>query len=299
MKVYLDYTREELDKQYEHRHSVPDAEEFIAAHRAASERMRSKANGRFDVSYGPGEDERLDIYFSESGYRRPIVVFFHGGRWAAGSKTSNCESAGMYNALGVNFVSVNYSLLPKVSMDVLIRQCRDATAWLWRHADGLDADRDRIFVHGKSAGAHVAAMVAVTDWRADYDLPANVVKGGLLVSGMYDLQPVRLTFRNEWLRLDEEAARRNSPIRQIPPNGCDLIVGVGSRETEEFRRQPRAFAAAWRAKGLNCRFVEMEGHHHFSINEAMNEATGALVSPFLEIIACTHSESTGDLVGSP
>ena len=298
MKVYLDYTQEELDKQYEHRHTVPDADEYVAAHRAASERVRSKVNGRFDVSYGSGEDELLDIYLSDSGHPAPIVVFFHGGRWAMGSKTSNCEAAEMYTALGLNFVSVNYSLLPKVSMDVLIRQCRDATAWLWRHADSFDGDRDRIFVHGKSAGAHVASMVAVTDWRADYDLPANVIKGGLLVSGMYDLEPIRLTFRNEWLRLDEEAAQRNSPIHHVPPNGCDLVVGVGSRETEEFRRQPRAFAAAWRAKGLNCRFVEMEGHHHFSINDAMNQAASALVSPFLKTIGSTHNELAQDLAGS-
>lgn len=298
MKVYLDYTREELDRQYEHRHTVPDADEFISAHRAASERVRATADGRFDVSYGPGEDELLDIYFAKGRCPAPMVVFFHGGRWATGSKASNCEAAEMYTAQGLNFVSVNYSLLPKVTMDVLIRQCRDAVAWLWRRAGEFGADRDRIFVHGKSAGAHVAAMVAVTGWVADYGLPADVVKGGLLVSGMYDLEPVRLTFRNEWLRLDEIGALRNSPIHLVPPDGCDLVVGVGSRETEEFRRQPRAFAAAWRARGLSCRFVEMEGYHHFSINDAMNEATSALVSPFLELIASAHSERVREPAGS-
>ncbi len=282
MKVYLDYTQEELDRQYEHRNFVPDADDCVAAQRAESERVRSAANGRFDVAYGPHEDELLDIYLADGAGPAPIVVFFHGGRWALGSKASNCEGAETYTALGVHFVSVNFSLLPTVTMDVLIRQCRDAIAWLWRNAETFGGDRDRIFVHGKSSGAHVGAMMAITDWRADFGLPADLVKGALLVSGMYDLEPVRLTFRNEWLKLDEQGAARNSPIRHIPEHGCPLIVGVGALETDEFRRQPREFVDAWRAKGLECRFVEMEGRHHFTVNDEMKDAASALVAPFLD-----------------
>ena len=290
MKIYLDYTQEELDRQYEHRHTVPDADELIAGHKAASERVRAAADGRFDIPYGPGKDELLDIYLAESSIPAPIVVFYHGGRWAVGSKASNCEAAEMYTAQGIHFVSVNYSLLPNVTMDVLIRQCRDAAAWLWRNADTFGGDRNRIFVHGKSAGGHVAAMVAVTNWQADYDLPADLIKGGLLVSGMYDLEPVRLSFRNEWLKLDEEGAVRNSPIHHIPEQGCSLVVGVGSLETNEFRRQPRDFVKAWRARGLDCQFFEMEGLHHFSINKELNDAGGALVAPYLELIRCSQGE---------
>ncbi len=281
MKVYLDYTQEELDRQYEHRNFVPDADDYVAAQRAASIRVRNAANGRFDVAYGKHEDELLDIYLADGAGPAPIVGFFHGGRWALGSKASNCEGAETYTALGVHFVSVNFSLLPKVTMDVLIRQCRDAIAWLWRDAATFGGDRDRNFLHGKSSGAHVAAMMAVTDWRAAYALPGDLVKGGLLVSGMYDLEPVRLTFRNEWLQLDAEAAARNSPIRHIPERGCPLIVGVGALETDEFRRQPRAFVEAWRDRGLECRFVEMAGRHHFTVNDEMKDPNGALVAPFL------------------
>jgi arylformamidase len=287
MKIYLDYTQEELDRQYEHRNLVPDADDFVAAQRAESERVRKAANGRFDVAYGDDGDELLDIYLAHSAGPAPIVVFFHGGRWALGSKASNCEGAEMYTALGVHFVSVNFSLLPTVTMDVLIRQCRDAIAWLWRNADSFGGDRDRIFVHGKSSGAHVGAMMAITDWRGGYDLPGDLVKGALVVSGMYDLEPVRLTFRNEWLKLDREGAARNSPIHHIPDRGCRLIIGVGALETDEFRRQPREFVAAWRAKGLECRLVEMEGRHHFTVNDEMKDATSALVAPFLDWMAPT------------
>ncbi len=281
MKVYLDYTQKELDRQYEHREWIDDADAYIAVHRAESERVRAAANGQFDVAYGPGEDELLDIYLADGARTAPIVVFFHGGRWAIGSKTSNCEGAEMYTAHGVHFVSVNFSLLPTVTMDVLIRQCRDAIAWIWRNAETFGGDRSRIFVHGKSSGGHVGAMMAITDWRAGHDLPPDLVKGALVVSGMYDLEPVRLTFRNEWLKLDEDGAARNSPILRIPEHGCPLIVGVGALETDEFRRQPREFVAAWRARGLECGFVEMDGRHHFTVNDEMKDPNSALVAPFL------------------
>ena len=281
MKVYLDYTQEELDRQYEHRNIVPDAEKYVAAHQAESERVRAAAQGRFDIAYGSGEDELLDIYLADGQGLAPIMVFFHGGRWAMGSKASNCEAAEVYTAQGVHFVSVNFSLLPSVTMDTLIGQCRDAIVWLWRNAGTFGGDRDRMFVHGKSSGAHVAAMMVITDWQAQYDLPTDLIKGGLLVSGMYDLEPVRLTFRNEWLKLDESGAARNSPIRHIPERGCPLIVGVGALESEEFRRQPREFVDAWRAKGLDCQFIVLEGRHHFTVNVDMNAAQSALVAPFL------------------
>ncbi len=193
----------------------------------------------------------------------------------------------MYTALGVHFVSVNFSLLPTVTMDVLIRQCRDAIAWIWRNADTFGGDRTRMFVHGKSSGAHVGAMMAITDWRAEYDLPGDLVKGALLISGMYDLEPVRLTFRNDWLKLDAAGAARNSPIRHIPEHGCPLVVGVGALETDEFRRQPREFVEAWREAGLECRFVEIEGRHHFTVNDEMKDANSALVAPFLDWIGIT------------
>ena len=146
MKIYLEYTQEELDRQYEHRNFVPDAEDYIAAQRTESERVRASANGRFDLSYGPHQDELLDIYLADNDDSAPIVVFFHGGRWARGSKASNCESAEIYTALGVHFVSVNFSLLPSVTMNVLIRQCRDAISWIWHNAETFNGDRNRIFV---------------------------------------------------------------------------------------------------------------------------------------------------------
>ena len=287
MAVYLDYDQEALDVQYEHRNIVSNVEEFTAWSRAESARVRAAATGRFDVSFGDHEDEALDIYFAagatEAG-SAPIIVFFHGGRWSRGDKTSNIESLATFNAAGIHFVSVGFTLIPDITMDGLIRQCRDAMVWLWHNARSFGGDPDRLFVMGKSSGGHLAAMMVVTDWEAERGVPANVIKGGLLVSGMYELGPVRLSFRNGFLYLSEEMAMRNSPIHHIPDGGCPLIVGFGSLETDEFQRQGRTFATAWAGRGLSCQLVEIAGRHHFSINADMNGPGGDLVTPFLKHI---------------
>lgn len=268
MKVFLDYSQEELDRQYEHRHFVADVDQYVAWARAESARVRSEARGRYDVPYGAQRDETLDVYFGEGVGLRPLVVFFHGGRWSRGSKTSSCYNAEVFTALGAHFVSVNFTLLPDTTMDVLIHQCRSALAWLWRNADSVGGDRARIYVMGKSSGAHIAGMMVTTDWEKDYGLPPDVIKAGLLVSGMYDLEPVRRSFRNSFLRLDEKSAKRNSPIHRIPADGCPLVVGCGALETDEFRRQSQEFAGAWRDGGNPVRHLEVAGCHHYSVSTA-------------------------------
>jgi len=287
-KVWLDYTQEELDAQYEHRSHVPDGDAFLERTREQSRQAREAARprARLDVPYGPHPDQLLDIYPAEGagGALAPVVAFFHGGRWSRGSKTSNVECLAMYNAAGVHFVSVGFTLIPETDMAGLIGQCRDAVAWLWRNAAGFGGDANRLYVLGKSSGGHVAGVMATTDWTAGRGLPPDALKGGLLVSGMYDLEPVRRSFRNGFLKLDEATAARYSPIRHIPANGCPLVVGVGAEETAEFRRQSRDFAAAWQAHGLDCRFVEMAGRHHFSITADLSDPAGPLAGPFLERI---------------
>lgn len=288
-KIYLDYTQEELDAQYEHRSFVPDGDEFLGRTHDESARVHAAAvaagHARLDVPFGPHPDQLLDIYPADADAApAPVVVFFHGGRWSRGGKTSNVECLGMYNAAGIHFISVGFTLIPETDMDGLVGQCRDAVAWLWREAESFGGDPDRLYVLGKSSGGHLAGVMVTTDWAAERALPPDVIKGGLLVSGMYDLEPVRLSFRNGFLKLDGETAARHSPIRHIPQRGCPLVVGVGALETDEFRRQSREFAAAWQARGLDCRLVEMVDRHHYSITADLSDPDGPLAAPFLERI---------------
>ena len=184
------------------------------------------------------------------------------------------------------------SLIPDTDLDGLIGQCRAAIAWIYKNATDFKGVPDRIFVFGKSSGGHVAGMMLTTDWAATQGLPADVIKGGLVVSGMYDLEPVRLTFRNDFLKLDRESARRNSPIHHIPENACPIMASCGTLESEEFRRQTREFAEAWQQAGHPAQLAEMEGRHHFSISEDMANAESPMVRPFLEMMGLVPATAT-------
>jgi arylformamidase len=133
-------------------------------------------------------------------------------------------------------------------MDTLIEQCRKAVTWIYDNAASIGADPDKLFIMGKPAGAHIGGMMVTTDWAA-YGLPKDILKGAFLISGMYDLEPVRLTFRKEWLKLNCEAAVRNSPIRLIANGTCPIVVDCGAEETDEFRRQTGDFAQTGRSQG--------------------------------------------------
>jgi arylformamidase len=152
-------------------------------------------------------------------------------------------------------------------------QVRGAIAWLYRNAATLGADRERIYLSGHSSGAHLAALAAVTDWPAQYDLPPDAVKGAVCASGIYELRPVRLSARNDYVRLDDAAEQALSPQRHIGQLGCELIVARAEFDSDEFRRQADEFA---RAAGGRARLIEGKGLNHFEIAETLADPAALL-----------------------
>ena len=281
-KIFLDYDQETLDAQYNQRSLVPDADDYIAVDVAESARVRQKLDCRIDVAYGPGEDETLDL-FPAAAPGSPVVVYMHGGAWTRSDKANESFMAEAFVAAGAAFVAVNFGLCPKVTLDEMIRQARAAVAWSCENAQDFNADPGRLYIAGHSSGGHVGGMMAVTDWTA-HNLPRTLVKGALLCSGMYDLAPVRLSARNDYLHLDEAAEDRNSAIRQIPGDGCPLIVGYGGGEQTEFRRQSRAFAAAWRDAGLAVEEFDMPGVNHFELRRHFNDPKSPILKAMLALM---------------
>ena len=218
-KVFLDYDQETLDAQYNQRTLVPDADDYIAVDVAESARVRQKLDCRIDVAYGPGEDEKLDV-FPAAAPGSPMVVYMHGGAWTRSDKANESFMAEAFVGAGAAFVAANFGLCPKVTLDEMIRQAREAVAWSCENARNFNADPARLYIAGHSSGGHVGGMMAVTDWTA-HNLPRGLIKGALLCSGMYDLAPVRLSARNEYLQLDEGgggAQQRDAPDprRRLP-----------------------------------------------------------------------------------
>ena len=262
--VYRDFDQETLNREYNARGTVDDAEVFIRAYGERSDAARNSLSCLLDVPYGEQADEIMDLF--PAGPGAPVFIFIHGGYWRALSQRGSAFMAPCFVDNGIAVVAVNYSLAPGASIDTIVRQCRDAVAWIWRDGPAaMDIDRDRIFIGGSSAGGHLTGMMLASGWRVDRDLPEDLIKGAISFSGLHDLEPIRLSNINEWAGLDEESARRNSPIHNLPAVGCPLIVTCGDLETSEFKRQCRIYAEAWRERGWPCTHFVTPGRNHFDV----------------------------------
>lgn len=270
--VWGNYTKEELDRQYDQSTLVPNTPELMEINAQDSAQIRSELECIQNISYGPTVMERLDIFpVAEKG--APVVIYHHGGAWTRSDKDQCSYIAPSFVAEGINVVVLDFALAPKVSLDEIVRQNRAAIAWVWHNADQYGWDRNQIHCLGHSSGGHICGMMLVTDWEGDYGLPSDVIKTAAACSGMYELEPVRLSHRNTYLDLTEQSAARNSSIRQIPANDIPLTVAWGTGELDEFQRQSREFAEAWAAAGHTVASFVLDGMHHFEVGrEIVNPA---------------------------
>ncbi len=268
-------TQQELDAQYDVERSVADFGQYARHFVEQSKLARHRLTCRLDERYGPTLDEHLDVF--PAGRGAPILVFFHGGYWRMlSSKEFSCIALGPVPA-GVTVVNVNYALCPGVTIDEIVRQARAAIVWTWRRAESFGGDRNRIYVSGHSAGAHLAAMTLGTDWAGTYGLAPDLVKGAFCISGLYDLRPLPFTFVQPSLQLTAEQILRNSPAL-APPRGiaAPLMVSVGGREPAEFQRQTRDFLDAWRVTGNTGEAVAQPEADHFSILSGFEDPASVL-----------------------
>jgi arylformamidase len=271
MALYRDYDRAGLDAQYFLRARVPEHPEYFRRWAEDSAAVRRTRPCQLDIPY---DGERLDLFPAER-HPAPCLLFIHGGYWQALDKSDFSFLVPAFQDAGVAVAVVNYTLAPKAGMDEIVRQNRAAVAWLQRNAREYGLDPARIHVAGHSAGGHLTAMVLATDWSA-FGLDRDPVRGACAISGLYDLEPIRLCYLNDVLGLDALGAERNSPIHHLPKQSPPLILSVGTGETDEFLRQQEAFAAAWRGAGLALEVADQPGDHHFAVVGRLGESQGPL-----------------------
>ncbi|MBO88216.1 MAG: esterase [Rickettsiales bacterium] len=267
--VYLDYNQTALDTQYNARAAVPAFDAFVKRWLADSKQPSSELSCTLDVPYGESDVEILDIFHPAHSGPAPVLMFFHGGYWRAGDKSWFHFLARPFVERGAMFVIPKYGLAPRHNMDELVKQCRRAVAWTHRHASEYGGDSTRLFISGHSAGGHITGMMLATDWAAHGGMPADTVKGITGISGLYDLEPIRLSHVNEPLQLTKASAERNSPVRQTlsitPPA---TLLAYGALESNEYARQASAYAAALQIAGGAPDSMGIHGHHHFSVLDA-------------------------------
>ena len=272
--VWGGFTQAELDREYSPSSCIPDIMVEIAKYVAESARAKQLLPNFRTLAFGPHKDEVLDFFPADRAHA-PLHVYIHGGYWQELSKDESCFAAPNFVAHGAAFAVINYTLAPHATLDEIVRQCRAALVFLHANAAGLGFDPNRITVSGSSAGGHLVAMVMATDWSA-FGAPADLVKGGCAVSGVFDLEPLRLTYINAPLHLDAISARRNSPLHHLPSTPLPLIVSFGDNETAEFKRQTGEFAAAWIARDYPVSFVPMPGFNHFDVILELNNPASPL-----------------------
>ncbi len=272
--VYRNYDAEALYGQYNNRAMI--AEDVLAAikddQNARSSAFRAgAARKRLDIAYGLHERERLDLFLPE-GDGAPLFAFMHGGYWQWNDKEGFEFLAEAIIAAGAAFANIEYALCPTVTLAELSDQCRRAMAHLWREGPRYGFDRDRIVVSGHSAGGHLTAMMMATDWPGFGDgLPRNLVAAGLPISGIYDLEPIRLTPLNDAVRLREGDVSAVSPMFKRPPSPAPIVVAYGGAESDEFHRQADDLVAVWTGHGMRARLLELPGRDHFTALSALAE----------------------------
>ena len=277
-KVFLDYTQEELDRAYDQRNWAQNIDATIGLYGSESAAARA-ALTHSTHAYGPTADEVLD-FFPAALAGAPTQIFIHGGSWRTLSKNESAAAAPMFIGAGANYVALNFSTIPTVRIPDMVAQVRRAIVWIWRHAAELKIDSNALYISGHSSGGHLCGVVLTTDWAA-LGAPANLVKGGTALSGMYEMIPVMLSSRREFVKLSEAEVGELSAMRHLDRINCPVIVGHGAGESPEFQRQSNEFAAALRRIGrLQEQFV-FAGLDHFTAPQEMNRRETPLAQAIL------------------
>ncbi len=288
-RVWLDMDQKELDDAYDQAVYAPNQEQIAKRRVANCEGVRARLGAPRRFAYGPTPVEGLDLYPTKRA-NAPVQIFIHGGAWRAGTARDNCEAAELFVHAGAHFVVPDFINVIEAegSLFPMVEQVRRAVAWVYKNAASFGADPDRIYISGRSSGAHLGGVVLITDWK-EFGVPDDVVKGALLSSGMYDLKPVRLSKRSAYVKFTDEMEEQLSTQRHLQRINCPVILAHGTYETPEFQRQTREFAAALKAAGKPVTLLVGVGYNHFEIPETLGNPYGLLGRAVLEQMKLTSA----------
>ncbi len=276
-RVFLDMDQAELDDAYTQIKYAPNQPQIVARYASNSEVARAHLGEPRRLAYGDVPIEGLDFY-ATAAPNAPICVFIHGGAWRFGEAGNYVFPAEAFVRAGAHFAAVDFDSVDTTGGDLMpiAHQVRRAVAWVYANAPSFGADPRRLYVCGHSSGAHLAGVVLTTDWAGDFGLPADAVRGGVVISGMYDLAPVRLSARSDYVRFTDAVVEALSPQRRVDRLTCPLVIAYAASESPEFQRQARDFAAAARKAGKPVELLVAEGYNHFEILETLANPYGFL-----------------------
>jgi arylformamidase len=271
--IYRGMDRKTLDAAYDNTGAVKESQAYRERWLKVSAALRAADAAKCDLRYGPRPRATLD-YFPCGTTGAPLFMFIHGGYWQRNEKERFSFTALGPLARGINVAVPGYTLAPEARLTDIVAEIRAALTFLADNADKLGFDRNRMFIGGWSAGGHLTAAVS--------DHPA--VRGGLPISGIFELEPIALGELNDKLQLSAAEVQGLSPMRSIPKRTPPLMLFAGGNELPELKRQSEDYAAACRARKLPVSYDVLPGHHHFSILDELAARDGALTKALVELV---------------
>jgi len=282
-RVWLDMDQQELDDAYDQIKYAPNLPQIVKRYGTNSEQVRARLGAPKRLAYGATPIEGMDLYATVKP-NAPVHVFLHGGAWRSGLARDYAFQAETFVNAGAHFVSVDFSNVVETKGDLMpmADQVRRAVAWVYKNAASFGGDANRVYLSGHSSGGHLAGVVLTTDWQKDFGLPKDAIKGGVVCSGMFDLKPVRLSARSNYVKFTDEVEQALSSQRHLQHLNAPVVIVHGSLETPEFQRQSRDFAAAVKAAGKPATLLVGEGYNHFEIIETQASPYGLIGRASLE-----------------
>jgi arylformamidase len=275
-KVWMDMDQVELDAAYDQTAYAPLINQIQTRFATSSVTTRARLGAPKRLPYGPTPVEALDLYSAKKP-NLPIFIFIHGGRWLRTNANDYGFPADLFVNAGVNYIALDFIQVDAANGDLrpMADQVRRALAWVYKNAASFGGDPSRFYIGGHSSGGHLCGVALVTDWQKDFGLPADMVTGGLLMSGIYDLKPARLSgTRSAYIKFNDDMEQSMSSLRQIDQLRAPIIVTCGTYETPEFQRQSRDFAAAVKAAGKPVELIEAPSFNHFEMCESLGNPYG-------------------------
>lgn len=272
MLITAELNQAEIDAAFNNGAVVPELPAIRQDWLRRSQAIRAAHPGFLDRQYGPRPRQRIDLFFAAE-RNAPTIAYIHGGYWQANDKENYAYVAEGPLAHGMNVAIVEHTLTPNVTMSQLVAEIREAVHWLHTNLASYGADPSRLILSGHSAGGHLTAML----------LDSTFVRYGISISGLFDLQPIRVSYLNNNLRLDENEAERNSPVRSVKSAQFPILVAYGDAELPELQRQSIEFAKVCGATGIAAELVPISGANHFTAVEALAQPSGSLAQKLKEI----------------
>lgn len=283
--VFENYDQVELDAAYSQPAYEPNFHQVVKRYGTNSEIARARLGQPQRIAYGSTDVEKLDVFRTKEP-KAPILVFIHGGGWSVGSAKSYAFPAEAFVKAGAHYVVPDFGSVKHTGGKLLpiVDQVRRAVAWVYKNAESFGGDPNRLYVCGHSSGGHLAGVVLTTDWSKAFGLPANMIKGGICLSGIYDLTPVSLSSRRKFVDFDDATINSLSPQRHLDQLKTPLLVAYGTYDTPEFQRQAREFAAAVKAAGKPVQLVVAQNYSHLEMPETLANPYGVTGYPALQMM---------------